>query len=86
MNLNLNIENCPDAELLKCSMQPSLGPRRIHLEYSPPPIPIRNFDWIAVDGGYDGAPDSGNRFVGYGATATAALAELLEILADSDSD
>lgn len=50
-----------------------------------PPIPIRSFDWCAVDDDtYDGAPDSGNRDqIGYGSTEAEAIADLLNILTDA---
>lgn len=53
-------------------------------EFVYPPIPIRDFDWSAVDGDtYDGAPDSGNRHqVGCGRTEKEAIADLLLILSD----
>lgn len=51
-----------------------------------PPIPLRQFDWCAVDEEtYDGAPDSRTRNqVGYGATEEEAIADLLSILEDEE--
>lgn len=51
-----------------------------------PPIPIRQFDWCAVDDEtYDGAPDSGTRNqIGYGATPEEAIADLLSILEEDN--
>ena len=48
-----------------------------------PPIPSRNFDWLAYDDNtYDGAPDSGTRNqLGHGATEQEAIADLMEQLA-----
>jgi hypothetical protein len=40
-----------------------------------PPIPIRSFDWSAVEDGYDGAEDS-HCPIGYGATEAEAIADL----------
>lgn len=42
-----------------------------HLVY--PPIPVRNYDWMACFGDYE----PGN-LVGYGATEDAAIADLME--------
>jgi hypothetical protein len=54
---------------------------RTHFVY--PPIPIRNFDWSAVDDNtYDGAPDS-HCPVGYGCTEDAAIESLLDQLEDA---
>jgi hypothetical protein len=49
-----------------------------------PPIPVRNFDWLAVDDDtYDGAPDSGTRNqIGFGRTEDEAIADLKEKLGD----
>jgi hypothetical protein len=51
-----------------------------------PPIPLRCFDWSAIDADtYDGAEDSSNRsHVGWGATEQEAIADLLEILAEAE--
>jgi len=64
--------------------QPQHADRRVSVSFDYPPIPVRDFDWSAVDWNtYDGAPDSGNRHqVGRGRTAEAALADLLDILED----
>ena len=58
--------------------------RRIRTEFVYPPIPLRQFDWSAIDDDtYDGAPDSGNRGqIGRGETEEAAIADLLDILAE----
>lgn len=42
-----------------------------------PPIPIRQFDWLAVFDNYDGAEDS-RCPVGFGRTEAEAVADLLE--------
>jgi hypothetical protein len=49
-----------------------------------PPIPLRNFDWVAHLDGYDGAPDAGivGNWIGYGKTKEAAVADLLAQIAD----
>ncbi len=45
--------------------------------YDPPPIPMREFDWVALPDSYDiGSP------LGYGATEAAAIAALKERLDD----
>lgn len=51
-----------------------------------PPIPLREYDWCAVDDEtYDGAPDSRTRNqIGYGATEEEAIADLLSILEDDN--
>lgn len=50
---------------------------RIVARFIYPPIPVRQFDWIAY---YDGdePDDDGNMDAGYGATQAMAIAELLE--------
>ena len=70
------------AETLHRLGQPQHERRDIVLSFDYPPIPVRDFDWSAVDWNtYDGAPDSGNRHqVGRGRTAEAALMDLLDIL------
>lgn len=58
-----------------------------HFEY--PPIPIRCFDWCAYLGDYyDGAPDSGivGNWLGHGETKEAAIADLLDQVADWVAD
>lgn len=48
---------------------------KIITEFVYPPIPIRNFDWVAYrDGDEDGGPQ------GHGATEEEAIAELMELL------
>ena len=50
---------------------------KIATDYWPKPIPIREFDWTAVDSdSYDGAPDSHSP-VGYGRTENEAITDLL---------
>lgn len=60
--------------------------RTIVTTYDPPPIPVRDADWSAVDDDtYDGAPDSPTRGqIGHGATEAEAIADLLEQLDDAD--
>lgn len=54
---------------------------RTHHEF--PPIPLRNFDWSAVDDQtYDGAEDS-NCPIGRGATEREAILDLLTQLEDA---
>lgn len=55
---------------------------KIRTTYAPPPIPLRQFDWSAVDDDtYDGAEDSGTRNqVGYGRTEQEAIDDLMSIL------
>jgi len=48
---------------------------KIITDFVYPPIPIRNFDWIAYR---DGDDEEGPH--GYGATEEAAIAELMEML------
>lgn len=46
---------------------------RIRTEYDPKPIPMRQFDWTAVDDNYEpGCP------IGYGRTEAEAVADLKE--------
>lgn len=49
------------------------------IEYDPPPIPIRNFDWRWWHDNYDGLPDSRH---GNAASLAAAKAEINELLED----
>lgn len=55
---------------------------KIRTQYEPPPIPMRQFDWSAVDADtYDGAEDSKNRNqIGFGHTEKEAIADLMEKL------
>lgn len=47
------------------------------IEYDPPPIPIRSFDWRATEPGYEpGAP------IGWGSTREEAIADLESQLVD----
>ena len=50
---------------------------RIVTNYDPKPIPIRGFDWSAVD---DATYDGEGCPIGYGATEAEAVADLLEQL------
>lgn len=63
---------------------------KIITQYEQKPIPIREFDWSAVDDNYDGAEDSGNRHqIGYGATEQEAIDDLKRLqqeLADCRED
>jgi hypothetical protein len=54
---------------------------RIRVSCICPPIPVRHYDWCAVDDDhYDGAHDSKTKAeVGYGATEEEAIKELLAI-------
>lgn len=54
---------------------------KIQTFYVHPPIPVRLFDWSAIDSDtYDGAPDSPNRNqIGYGATEQEAIEDLKRI-------
>lgn len=74
----------PDARLSAETMaRASRHDRRAFvITFDPKPDPCRAFDWSAIDAdSYDGAPDSGNRHqVGHGATAEAALTELLGMI------
>lgn len=55
---------------------------RTHLEY--PPIPVRKFDWSAVDGDtYDGAEDS-HCPIGRGATEQEAINDLITQITDGE--
>ncbi len=52
-------------------------PPTIRTDYWAKPIPLRQFDWTAVDDDtYDGAPDS-HCPIGYGATEQDAIDDLL---------
>lgn len=47
------------------------GRSTIITRYDPPPIPLRQFDWVAVRDGYDGGDP-----VGYGRTEAEAIKDL----------
>jgi hypothetical protein len=55
---------------------------RIHTTHVYPPIPVRSFDWSAVDDNYDCDCDQEGFFsncpIGYGATEEEAIADLIE--------
>jgi hypothetical protein len=55
---------------------------RIHTTHVYPPIPIRSFDWSAVDDNYDCDCDQDGFFstspIGYGATEQEAIADLIQ--------
>ena len=55
----------------------------IHTNFDYPPIPVRDFDWSAVDDNYDGAEDS-HCPIGRGRTEQDAINDLLEQLTDED--
>lgn len=55
--------------------------RKIITSFDYPPIPCRDFDWSAVEDGYDGSEDSRDP-VGHGPTELAAVRDLLEQLED----
>jgi hypothetical protein len=61
---------------------------KIRTSFDYPPIPIRDYDWSAIDEDtYDGAEDSKTRCqIGYGATEAEAIADLMEILEDDMLD
>ena len=56
---------------------------KIITSYIYSPIPIRQFDWVAVTDDYDGAEDS-HCPIGWGRTEAEAIADLMEQLEDSD--
>lgn len=56
---------------------------KIKTYYDPPPIPLRNFDWTAIDDETYGG-DPGNP-IGRGATEKEAIADLLEQMEERDA-
>jgi hypothetical protein len=57
---------------------------KIETSYDCPPIPIRNFDWSAIDAStYDGA-EGCHCPVGYGATEAEAILDLVEQIAEQE--
>lgn len=61
----------------------SLTLQPIRTDYWAKPGPTRAYDWSAVfDNLYDGAPDAGPQWVGYGATEREAIINLLEVSDD----
>lgn len=61
----------------------------IHTHFEYPPIPVRNFDWVATDDNYDCDCDQDGFFstspIGHGATEQDAIDDLLEQLEESDA-
>ena len=56
---------------------------KIKTNYEYPPIPIRDFDWSAVDDDtYDGAEDS-HCPIGWGRTEEEAIADLMQQLLEN---
>jgi len=57
----------------------------IRTEYICPPIPIRDFDWEAVDADtYD--PECNNKQIGHGKTKEEAIADLLRQIEEANDD
>lgn len=46
------------------------------IDWAPPPIPTRNFDYVATHPDYDGAPDSGDSRQVFSATINGVVAEI----------
>lgn len=61
-----------------CCSEVGHATTRINTEHVYPPIPLRQFDWRATLGDYDGAPDAGHQPMGYGRTEEEAIADLQE--------
>jgi len=57
----------------------------IHTEYVHPPVPWRGDDWSAITDDYDGAPDAGPQLHGTGPTENAAVADLMEQIAEREA-
>jgi hypothetical protein len=57
----------------------------IRTTYDPPPIPIRSFDWSAIDEDtYDPDPECrASRLIGWGATENEAIAELETVIEEN---
>lgn len=56
----------------------------IRTSYDYPPIPVRQFDWSAIDDDtYDGADDSSCP-IGHGATEADAIDDLMDQLTDGE--
>jgi hypothetical protein len=55
--------------------------REIITHYDPPPIPTRQFDWVAVY-----ADDLGENFAGYGANEYEARVDLLKTTEETEDD
>ncbi len=54
----------------------------IHVHYSDNPTPCRDWDYISVLDGYDGAPDAGPQLMGCGKNADEALNALISQIED----
>jgi len=52
------------------------------IQYDPPPIPVRSFDWHYEHRDFDGAPDSGDTRYGHAPS----LAEAIEAIDDHEAD
>lgn len=69
-------ESKEERERLIEAIWPHLGtPVKIKTDYWPKPIPMRNFDWSAVD---DNTYDGPGCPIGHGRTRDEAIADLLE--------
>lgn len=58
----------------------------IKVEYINPPIPNRNYDWIATWEDYCGAPDGPAHPVGYGKSKVECVFDLIETTFVTDFD
>lgn len=61
----------------------------IRTHYVYPPIPVRDFDWSAIDEDtYDGAPDAGQRaqMIGFGKTEAEAIADLKQQIEENEEE
>jgi len=47
-----------------------------HIKYSPPPIPVRDFDWSATHPDYDGAEDANDGRIVHGRTREIVITEI----------
>ena len=57
---------------------------KVRTEHVYPPIPVRDYDWSAIDDdSYDGAHDSATRHqIGYGRTEQAAINDLVQQISE----
>jgi len=65
--------------ILQAHGAPKPRSRNIKTHYEPPPIPVRNCDWTAID---DDTYDGPGCPVGWGATEQEAIDDLIEKLDD----
>lgn len=57
--------------------------RDYQVQYEPPPVPSRDYDWCFAHDDFDGAPDSGDARCGYAKSADDCFTAIDEIYNDN---